>query len=83
MSEAQRRMLALLSTKTSPFPPGILGCELWKPGSPVAKPQSYARPAGKLLRALQRLGYAEWTPCWGSTRQWGWQITAKGRKAIS
>lgn len=81
MTEAQRRMLALLGTKRSPFPPGILGCELWRPESPTAKPQSYARPAGNLLNALRRLGFARWTKCWGS-RQWGWEITAAGVAAL-
>lgn len=81
LSKSQKRMLILLDSKISPFPPGVLGCELWKPGSPTAKPQSYARPAGRLLNALQRLGYAKRETCWGM-RQWGWVITRAGRIAL-
>ena len=53
---AEEKMLALLTD--SPQRPGHLGSMLWPDKSRT--PSAYARPAGKLLKGLERRGLARW-----------------------
>lgn len=55
MTKADAAMLALL-TRDSPQRASELGAQLW--GTAYRKPQSYARPAGRILARLSAMGYA-------------------------
>lgn len=81
LTRAQRAMLAILDTKSTPFPPGILGAEMWAPKSTSRKPQHYARPAGNVLKRLESFGYVRQARLFGS-RAFGWEITGFGRMEL-
>lgn len=56
LSKAESDMLAILSTE-HPQTTGHLGATLWAAKSKVSRtPSAYARPAGRVLRSLQRKG---------------------------
>lgn len=65
LSAAEREALAAAARLTQPFTCAELGLALW--GEPFVKPQSYARPAGRVLKCLLRAGLVAATsrPCGG------------------
>jgi len=80
VSAIELRVLAVLRQRAMPMPPGAIGCAIWpKPWErgEFAKPQHYARPAGKILRRLQGRGLVDYVG--GGGDGWsGWIITAAG-----
>jgi len=54
--------------------PGWIGFQVFNDGL-NRKPQHYARPGGKVLRALERLGLVK-------RENGGWSVSVKGRNLI-
>jgi hypothetical protein len=80
LTPSDHRALALLVGCEGLVRPGHFGELLW-PGHRGAGNCScpHARPAGKVLKRLERAGLAEWV-C--ESRSWfGWRATAAGRAA--
>jgi hypothetical protein len=80
LSNIQRRMLGILDD--TPRRVGWLGAKLWFATTQGfnRQPQHFARPAGKVLRALEAVGLARWC---SNPSDWGWVITAAGRAALA
>lgn len=76
LSDAQRRMMLILDDEGAG--PGYLGEKLW--GNGYRSPQSYARPAGSVLRALERKGLAQWGAGQSESHRWGWRLTVAGKR---
>jgi hypothetical protein len=57
LSDVERRILNELSC-ARPLRPGYIGAGVWGGSHVFRKPQSYARAAGKILKSLEKKGYA-------------------------
>ena len=79
MTLADERALEVLRRENGRLVgPGYVGSELWgerQRGGNCSCP--WARPAGKVLKRLERAGLAEWVHEGSS---WGWRVTEKGKK---
>lgn len=77
MTKGDAKMLALL-TEDQPQRASELGTQLWGKGH--RKPQSYARPAGRVLARLSGMGYARSVVVPGDWSYVAWVCTADGTK---
>jgi hypothetical protein len=86
LTESQRLALEALERLNKQHPlvrTNELGAELWADrtsaygyrGSNCSAP--FARPAGKLLRSLAKLGLVEYC-VWTGPEDWGWRMTLNG-----
>jgi hypothetical protein len=80
LTVAQRRVLAALAEFNIRIGPGTLGQRVW--GKPHVSPQAYAMTCGKMLHTLEDLGLVRWDTGISSYDMYGWEITAKGRRAL-
>lgn len=84
MTESQREMLALLTPE--PQRCAGLGERLWHHGrgnqASGTSTCPWARPAGKVLRHLEKLGYAKQKQIYADGGALGWVITNAGRRAL-
>jgi len=76
MTAIEKACLELLAK--GPLPTGTVGSELWQQRDRHRMPQHYARPAGKLLRRLERRGLVTWGE---NYRHWVWKLTVRGTVA--
>ena len=75
----EERALALLVEQTRLVGPGWFGSELWPDTRRTTS--AFARPAGRVLNRLRKLGLAEYTAEGPDRRsQWGWRATPAGRR---
>lgn len=88
MTPAEIGLLGVLAASPHPLPTGTVGQRYWsrlpsRDGLPRPQgrfPQAYARPAGRVLRALRAAGLVSMA----SRGDWyeGWVITLAGRRAL-
>lgn len=69
LTDIERRMLALLDY-SSPKRPGWLGSCLWPTRHRM--PQHFARPAGRVLKGLEKRGLVRWISRMDNRYAFGW-----------
>lgn len=83
LTEVQERMLRQVALR--PKSASNLGAALWpvtKGGATNRKPQSFARPAGKVLKQLENLLLVTQFYCSDDPRSL-WKLTHEGRKYLA
>lgn len=80
LTAAQRKVLAALAELDIRVGPGTLGQQVW--GKPYVPPQAYAMTCGKMLSTLEKMGLVRWDTGVFTHDMYGWEITAKGRRAL-
>lgn len=78
MTDNDHKALALLA-RLGVTRAGAFG-EAMSESAVVRYPQCYARSGCNVLRRLVQLGYAEWYDESDIGGNWGWRITAAGRR---